>query len=259
MSRFENNKYKETTPEKTLLLLRNILTDMAIQVKEAWQDTGVPNCYSVRLSIKGTPLGTNGKGTSREYALASGYAELFERIQGKILYQGDYSLRASREHGFYVYPDEKFLSAEDILAMDCEWHDILLKPLLSDSLSLVLKSLDFDAKTRKLEGIKRWRYNTLETDREKDFIALPFYSIKHKDLSYIPISILRTAYGSNGMCAGNTLEEALVQGISENMERYANRHIVENELTLKFLLALDSIALILARTSFGRIVFEPNR
>ena len=42
----------------------------------------------------------------------------------------------------------------------------------------------------------------------------------------IPYAVLDYYYGSNGMCAGNTVEEALVQGICEIIERYVQRRII---------------------------------
>ena len=38
-----------------------------------------------RVTFTGTDTGTNGKGTSEEYCLASGFAEFMERLQNNIL------------------------------------------------------------------------------------------------------------------------------------------------------------------------------
>ena len=38
-------------------------------------------------------------------------------------------------------------------------------------------------------------------------------------------------YGSNGMCAGNTPSEALVQGMSEVFERYVTKYLLQNPVT----------------------------
>lgn len=43
------------------------------------------------------------------------------------------------------------------------------------------------------------------------------------------MSIVDYYYGSNGMCAGNTPEEALVQGISEIIERYVQKKIIRGQ------------------------------
>jgi ribosomal protein S12 methylthiotransferase accessory factor len=44
------------------------------------------------------------------------------------------------------------------------------------------------------------------------------------------VQFLRLAYGSNGMCAGNTPEEAVVQGISEVLERHVNLEILKKQI-----------------------------
>lgn len=48
--------------------------------------------------------------------------------------------------------------------------------------------------------------------------------IEHSIL--LPYAILDYYYGTNGMCAGNTKEEALVQGICEIIERYIQRRLI---------------------------------
>lgn len=60
---------------------------------------------------------------------------------------------------------------------------------------------------------------------EDKYITLPFYSIKEKKVVYLPKSTYTPFYGSNGMCAGNSPEEALVQGLSEIIERVVQRRI----------------------------------
>jgi len=49
-------------------------------------------------------------------------------------------------------------------------------------------------------------------------------------VEYVPAALLRL-YGANGMCAGNSMEEALVHGICETMERHVHIRIIEQRLT----------------------------
>ncbi|MBI9100165.1 MAG: YcaO-like family protein, partial [Spirochaetaceae bacterium] len=58
-----------------------------------------------------------------------------------------------------------------------------------------------------------------------------YYDVKKNQLHDIPYPILRSTYGSNGICAGNTPYEALVQGISEIFERYVNIKIIKEKIT----------------------------
>lgn len=53
----------------------------------------------------------------------------------------------------------------------------------------------------------------------------------HKDELLIPMPLIDLYYGTNGMVAGNTSSEALVQGISELLERYVIRRLFVDSIT----------------------------
>ena len=59
--------------------------DKVLEVEENWKKKSSVNTYSLRLCIKGTNIGQNGKGMTKEFALASAYAEFLERYQNGIL------------------------------------------------------------------------------------------------------------------------------------------------------------------------------
>ena len=60
-------------------------------------------------------------------------------------------------------------------------------------------------------------------DREDGYLCLPFYNIKTGKINYLPQTLYHKYYGSNGMSAGNTPEEAIVQGLSEIFERVVQK------------------------------------
>lgn len=83
-------KYKECPPEDTIAKIKSILASNNLKVKITKTNNGV--FYSCRVDICNSRLkklgfGTNGKGMSESYSLASGYAELMERIQNKLLFR----------------------------------------------------------------------------------------------------------------------------------------------------------------------------
>ena len=91
MSKITRKKaYKAREPEGTIDLFRRILKEkLNIVFKEEFF-VGDGEFYSCRISItnndlEGLNIGTNGKGMTREYALASAYGEFMERIQNLIL------------------------------------------------------------------------------------------------------------------------------------------------------------------------------
>ena len=55
------------------------------------------------------------------------------------------------------------------------------------------------------------------------------YSLNKKNYRMMPISLLRHFSGSNGLAAGNTTEEAIVQGINEIFERHALIEVIKNK------------------------------
>lgn len=55
---------------------------------------------------------------------------------------------------------------------------------------------------------------------------MPFYSVTEDKLVYVPKQLLMPLFSSTGNCAGNTAQEAIVQGISEIVERWFQRHFL---------------------------------
>lgn len=211
-------KYKDELPLYTINRVRNILKRLGILTVETSWTHSIDEFYSVTVAIANTPLSTNGKGTTYEYALASAYGELMERLENFAPFRlnTDLSQRVLEEKGFFYAPDEKLISLEQMLNSEEEWLKEKLSPIKSQS--------------DKINLLKKWQAISRE-EIPSDFIALPFCNLNSGQLSYIPVKMVSKMYMSNGMCAGNTKEEALVQGISEVLERNANKRIVTEQLT----------------------------
>jgi ribosomal protein S12 methylthiotransferase accessory factor len=210
-------KYKDEMPIKTINKVRDILGRLGLlTVETAWKNS-VSDFYSVSVVIENTDLMTNGKGTSAEFALASAYGELMERLQNQATYRLSLDLKPqSMEYlGFYYAPDEKAMSIDELLASDEDW--------IKTQLSRMDPALD------KRHLLTNWQTVSYEKI-PADFMALPYCNLISKRISYIPMKMISKMYMSNGMCAGNSPEEALVQGISEIMERYANKRILRERI-----------------------------
>lgn len=210
-------KYKDEMPVKTINRIRDILGEMGLLTVETSWKNSVNGFYSVSVTIDNTDLMTNGKGTSVEFALASAYGEMMERLQNLCNYRLGLDLKPQiMEYlGFYYAPDEKPMSIDEFLASDEDW--------IKTQLSRMNPSLD------KRELLANWQTVSYEKV-SADFIALPYCNLNSKRISHIPIKMISKMYMSNGMCAGNSPEEALVQGISEIMERYANKRILRERI-----------------------------
>lgn len=210
-------KYKDEMPIKTINKIRDILGNMGLLTVESSWKNSVNGFHSVSVAIEDTDLLTNGKGTSIEFALASAYGEMMERVQNLCHYRLSLDLKPQiMEYlGFNYAPDEKPMSIDEFLASEEDW--------IKTQLSRVKPSLD------KRELLKSWQTMSYEKV-PADFVVLPYCNLNSKRISHIPIKMISMMYMSNGMCAGNSPEEALVQGISEIMERYANKRILRERI-----------------------------
>ncbi|MBU7016591.1 MAG: YcaO-like family protein [Theionarchaea archaeon] len=213
--------YKDCHPIKTINRIRGILETLGcMPVENRWINNRNKS-YSVRLVISGTPLGSNGKGVTPELALASAYGEFMERIQNQFLYPlvtyHQYDTDLQGLHGFHSFPDEKYVSIQEFMETTDEsiLRYVIPHDLDDETPDVYLRSLSTA---------------TCHPDTG-DLLCVPYYCINTDSLVYLPRSICAFVYGTNGMCAGNTPEEALVQGICEIIERYANKMVLINNLT----------------------------
>ena len=216
------NKYKEKSPAATIGQIQQILDEIGITnvIKEEKAAETVHSCH-IRWFYKSFFMGiTNGKGTTREFSLASGYAEFMERLQTHHIFNLDekshYNIPAE---GFTLQPSEKYFSTEEIMG-NCGPLNTHIREAFGESrYQTILKHDSMDP-----FGHKKGKV-----------LCLPFINAGTGETEYVPYSnnsLLRIDT-SNGMCAGNSLIEALNQGISELIERYVQKEILLNEKKAK--------------------------
>lgn len=210
-------KYKDEQPLKTINKIRSILGELGLLTVETVWRNSVEGFYSVSVAVEGTDLSTNGKGTTQQYALASAYGELMERLQNQATYRLSLDLKPETlaYKGFFYAPDEKMLSLDEVLTSNEDW--------ISSQFSRLAPAVD------RQNLLKQWQSVSYE-EVPADFVALPYCNLNTKRISHIPIKMISKMYMSNGMCAGNTPEEAIVQGLSEILERNVNQRIIREKL-----------------------------
>lgn len=223
-------QYKAVNPIITISKIKKILGEVGILAKEEYLDND--KFHSCRINIGNSrisplKIGTNGKGVTFEYSLASGYAEFMERLQNNMLLfakrfatkdfvKGEelpinYISRLNDENlifDYYYDKDEVLFSVEELIA-NC-----------GESLKLLY---NFDTMLELSDFLHKKFGN-------KKSICIPFYSVYDKSVTYAPIELFLSATGSNGMASGNTPIEAILQGICELFERYAISNIHNLEL-----------------------------
>lgn len=202
-------EFKEESPLKTVEHIKEILSANNIETEELWFENGVPYCHSLRVNICGTTFGVNGKGMSRDFTLASGYGELMERLQTRTLK----SLPQKKDDKSTSNNIAKFINYKELLKRNIKWYKNY-----SDILEATL-----GVKYSPDEIIKQF------ADKNGDVKVAPFFCVNTRTIEYHPIELRTLIYTSNGSAAGNTPEEAIVQGISEIVERrHKIRILTEN-------------------------------
>ncbi len=216
MTDLQKNHYKEKRPEETVAYLQYLLKKHGIEVEETWVDKSYIDTFSLRLNFKGTTKGTNGKGITKEYAQASAYAELFERYQNGVLINPRFIPKDKSKYNHLVAADEKYLTAEEVVRQNDSFMEMYFGRRNMATADLATKAAAF-FEVNKLDYII--------SGYENRYVTLPFYSYRDKKVQCLPHWVYCMYYGSNGMAAGNTAEEAIVQGLSEIIERYVHKQL----------------------------------
>ena len=138
----EFDRKKENDPLKTVEKIRTILTELNILTTETWTTPFLsskpePHSFSVRVDAPTYGIGTNGKGSTRTYTLASAYGEFMERLQNLILLPIGYLTKESLEkHNFLYFPDEKEFTLEEIALSEDSLTRRICKDFYQDTLLL---------------------------------------------------------------------------------------------------------------------------
>lgn len=174
MKNLHESHYKEVSPVKTVEKIKSILDELEIGVEENWCDKSDIETYSLRLSIKGTNIGSNGKGISKEYARASAYAEFMERLQNDILVSAyiRQDVRTTREErNLGQEPDGKIMTSEEIIDQGGSFIDFYFK-------NRQMEKATRNEKIEKFKAINKFEY--MLTGDDNSFFCLPFYSCREK-------------------------------------------------------------------------------
>ena len=214
----EYSKHKECSPMDTIQKIQSILHSAGLFPVLTWGNPDYPGARSNRITLYPTSIGQNGKGTDELYASASGYAELMERMQNNWLAQKVHPEELDQFCGFREFPDEKVMRIADVIAQN--------DPYMEE----IFRQLEFTGSWQKHLLLKQ--FATLYYHRTDECIpVIPFVDVLKDRIVYIPFAVI-TLFGlSNGMSAGNTLEEALVQGFSELYERHVHKLLLHGGFT----------------------------
>lgn len=208
---------KDLPLEETIANMSGILAGLGMKIEIASWRNIVPNVWSLHIRDAQSPMCfTNGKGSSKESALASALGEFIERLNCNFFYNDQFWGEDIANAEFVHYPDEKWFMPGPNGAMP----------------EGVLDEYTLEIYDPEEELLGTHLYDTNSGKTERGICALPFVRQSDAEVVYFPSNLIENLYLSNGMSAGNTLAEAQVQCLSEIFERAVKREILEGELTL---------------------------
>ena len=199
--------FKDRDPKETVEIVKKFFTDRGLTIQEVLFQRSEANTYASRIEIFYKNLlivGSNGKGLTPELCWASAYAESYERFCNlygpcfNYTFQKAYFKNNLEKYGYYYTPGEKELSIDDIKNTPEIWKYLLnclgTEKNILEYLSVISKTSD------------------------NKIIGVPMKHIGNNSIKYYDPRLYLPTVHSKGLSAGNTVIEALNQGISEIFE-----------------------------------------
>lgn len=211
---------KDASLEDSLSRFKQVAAQLKLEmIEDTWLNP-LPDLWSVHLSLAKCPaIYSNGKGSSKDAALCSAYGEIFERLATHMSFADFFLGGDNAEAKFVHFPDEKWTELNE---------NEEGTPIPNDILNVKLRELYGNKGELTLENL----IDIQSCSFERGVCSIPFTNARNGEIVYFPVNLLDNLYASNGMSAGNTEYEALVQGLSEILERYVKGKIIREGLTL---------------------------
>ena len=217
-------KFKDRNPQDTIALISQFFTSKDCEIRvEIQQESSTTWSAQLELYYEQNKIAiANGKGTTKDFCLASAHAELYERFCNKIFFISNYHINkrmmnmSYENYTYYYSPNEKVLTFEE--AFNTVTGQEFLSHMGYPNLKVVIDEL-FDNR----------------------YIGVPFVSTNNKSTIYLDPRISLYLNNSSGMAAGNSFYEAFNQGMSEIYEHYVTNHVYNDKLDQYYSLDLTQI------------------
>ena len=208
---------KDLPLEQTIANMSGILAGLGMKIEIASWRNLVPNVWSLHIRDAHSPMCfTNGKGATKESALASALGEFIERMNCNHFYNDQFWGEDIAGADFVHYPNERWF-----------------KPGRKDALPAGILD-EYCRQIYNPDGELRGSHlvDANSGNVKRGICSLPYVRQSDGAVVYFPSNLIDNLFLSNGMSAGNTLAEAQVQCLSEIFERAVKREILEGELAL---------------------------
>jgi ribosomal protein S12 methylthiotransferase accessory factor len=208
---------KDLPLEQTINDMTHLLADLGMKIEiSSWRNI-VPNVWSLHIRDAASPMCfTNGKGATKESALCSALGEFIERLNCNFFYNDQFFGQEIANSEFVHYPNEKWFALTE--------DDALPAGILDDYTREIYDPED------ELRGSHLIDTNSGNTER--GICSIPYIRQSDGETVYFPSNLIENLFLSNGMSAGNNVNEAKVQCLSEIFERAVKRQIIEKEIVL---------------------------
>ena len=208
---------KDLPLEQTIANMSGLLAGLGIKIEIASWRNIIPNVWSLHIRDAHSPMCfTNGKGSTKESALASALGEYIERLSNNHFYAGAYWGEDIANAAFVHYPNERWFKPGKKDALPVGILDAHCLPIYNPDGELRASHL----------------IDTNSGNAARGICTLPFVRQSDGEVVYFPSNLIENLFVSNGMSAGNTLAETQVQCLSEIFERAVKREIIEGEICL---------------------------
>ena len=148
---------------------------------------------------------TNGKGINKDLAYASAYGEFMERLQSGFLMWKTLPIN-----------DAQFFTREQLEEHCGPWlREFLHDAVVNEGLPVTYEKL-FQA--------------CFDAGNDPDKVeVMPVYNAMSGEMTWFPLHIAKDICSTNGLAAGNSVEEATVQAFSEIIERNYERRFFSGQ------------------------------
>ncbi len=170
-----------------------------------------------QIGIDAIHLQCQGKGLTPELARASAHAELAERFSGGLFFQAFEEQVRFNMPALYGRQASRFLNYEWLEGYVNSHQDNLKDGHLPIEKLLCNQTHLHPAAVEKIKNSRMAMH------------WVDGYSVMQDKTVKVPINFIAYINASNGMAAGNTLEEALIQAACEVFERYTQIQIIKPE------------------------------
>jgi len=169
-----------------------------------------------RIWIDALQVVCEGKGISPGLAEASAYAELAERLSAGLYYPVFEEQVRFHLPGIYGPDTVRFLNYE--------WMEGYVRAHQTE----LDRAVTIEELLRREGHLSKTHLSEIK-DCEMAQHWVDGYSLLREETVKVPVKFAAYIHGSNGMAAGNTVEEAVIQASCEILERYAQISIVKPE------------------------------